>query len=152
MFQKNNLSIIHWQSHWSTWPEAARGEPTWVVETTADLHGSQLAVKSHCPRGVGGDLAGILLSSLTATIYKANAQVSTFELRSGREWGLEATSDRWGWCLCAVLEKGSWWETEKTVGGRRGKHAEIERREQKPLKQKGLWQPVPLQMDGLFTS
>lgn len=48
-----------------------------MVKPAADLHGSQLAVKSHCPWGVGGDFAGILVSTLTAAIYKVNTQVST---------------------------------------------------------------------------
>lgn len=42
-----------------------------MVETAADLHGPQFAVEPHRPRGVGGDFAGVLLSALTATVYKA---------------------------------------------------------------------------------
>lgn len=54
-----------------------------MVKTAADLHSSQFTVKSHCPRGVGGDFAGILLSTLTATIYKAKGKVSTFVQKHG---------------------------------------------------------------------
>ena len=54
-----------------------------MVETAADLHGSQLAVEPHGPRRVGGDLAGVLLSSLAASICKANDNVSASELCGG---------------------------------------------------------------------
>lgn len=56
-------------------------KPTRVVKPAADLHRSQLTVKPHCPWRVGGNLAGILLSTLTATIYKENTKVSTSEQR-----------------------------------------------------------------------
>lgn len=59
--------------------------PTWVVKTTADLNCSQFTVKSHSPRGVGCNFASILLPTLTATIYKANTEVSTFEHRTESE-------------------------------------------------------------------
>lgn len=54
-------------------------EPTWVVETTADLHSSQLAVKPDRAWGVGGNFAGILLSTLTAPICKESNNVSTLK-------------------------------------------------------------------------
>lgn len=67
-----------------------------MVETAADLHGSQFAVKPHRPRGVGGDLAGVLLSALTATIYKAKRHKSA---RVSRDTGaLVATICRGGLC------------------------------------------------------
>lgn len=56
-----------------------------MVKTAADLHSSQFAVKSHCPWGVGGDFAGILLSTLAATVYKANTKVSTIDLKKRTE-------------------------------------------------------------------
>lgn len=46
-------------------------ELTWMVETAADLHGTKFTVEPHRPWGVGGDFAGILFSTLTATVYKA---------------------------------------------------------------------------------
>lgn len=67
-----------------------RNEPTWMMKTTADLYSSQLTVKSHSTRGIGGDFAGILLSTLAAAIYNTNVQNQAFWLHSsGDQWLLQ---------------------------------------------------------------
>lgn len=60
------------------------------MKTTADLYSSQLTVKSHSTRGIGGDFAGILLATLAASIYNTNAQNQAFSLHSsGDQWLLQ---------------------------------------------------------------
>lgn len=51
------------------WRHRERESLTRVVEAAADLHRPQLAVKAHRAGGVGGDLAGILVHTVTAAIY-----------------------------------------------------------------------------------
>ena len=45
-------------------------EPTGVVEATADLHRSHLAVEPHRAGGVGGDLTGVLLPALATAVWR----------------------------------------------------------------------------------
>ena len=62
------------------------------MKTTADLYSSQLTVKSYSTRGIGGDFAGILLSTLAAAIYNTNVQNQAFWLTSSRDqWLLQPT-------------------------------------------------------------
>lgn len=72
-------------------------ERTRVVKSTADLNRSQLAVKSHGPWRIGGNFAGIFLSTLTATIYKISNKVSTLECRwyGGRSVMVSFRPPRW---------------------------------------------------------
>lgn len=50
-----------------------------MMKTTADLYSSQLTVKSDSARGIGGDFAGILFSTLTAAIYNTKVQIRRFD-------------------------------------------------------------------------
>lgn len=61
-----------------------------MMKTTADLYSSQLTVKPHSTRGIGGDFAGILLSTLAAAICNTNVQNQAFQLHSsGDQWLLQ---------------------------------------------------------------
>lgn len=117
-----------------------RNEPTRVVKSTADLNSPHLTVKSHCTRRVGGDFTGILLSSFTATIYKANVKVNMFDSRTGRECGLAVTSEYRGRPFCKIL--GGKGAARRRVFKKEEEHAEIERWGKTPLQHKGFWQPV----------
>lgn len=86
----------------------ALNELTWMVETAADLHGPQFAVEPHRPRGVGGDFAGVLLSTLTATVYKAKWSKSA---RVSRDTGFLVATIYRG-CLCQSPGKTSQRERE----------------------------------------
>lgn len=46
-----------------------------MVKSTANLYCSEFTVKAHCPRWVGCDFAGILLTPVSTSIYKHNAQL-----------------------------------------------------------------------------
>lgn len=50
-----------------------------MVEAAADLHSCHLAVEKHRPRGVSGDLTGVLLPSLAAPVCKGEQAVSQVE-------------------------------------------------------------------------
>lgn len=120
------------------------------MKTAADLHSSQFAVKSHCPWGVGGDFAGILLSALAATVYKANTKVSTIDSKNKRDRESEV---KWQLQTAEVDVSAQSWKTElegkedSKETGRRGKSMQNRNKGKTPLQQKGFWQPVPLQMD-----
>lgn len=61
-----------------------------MMKTTADLYSSQLTVKSHSTGRIGGDFAGILLSTLAAAIYNTNVQNQAFSINSsGDQWLLQ---------------------------------------------------------------
>lgn len=96
-----------------------------MMKTTADLYSTQLTVKPHSTRGIGGDFAGILLSTLAAAICNTNVQNQAFLITQRR--GSVATADRRGAHPCRILankaarktrRQKKWWK--------RGKHAERE--------------------------
>lgn len=69
MGNMNNGLLSHYQGQvWSSL--------TGVVETAADLHGSQLTVEAYSPRRICSDLTGIFVPAFTAAICNTEQSVS----------------------------------------------------------------------------
>ena len=67
-----------------------------MVEAAANLHSSHLAVEAHRPRGISGDLTGVLFPSLTVPVCKgkqAISQVDRGKAGAGRREGVGIKKD-----------------------------------------------------------